>query len=77
MLPSAQRPYAIAKYLDKEKYKVTVITCGNPDSCLGFDPDFNDSLKEVSLIKIDSFLWFKLCQFKNRHPQNLFWASEL
>ena len=62
--PSAQRPYAIAKYLDKEKYKVTVITCGNPDSCLGFDPDFNDSLKEVSLIKIDSFYGLNFVNLK-------------
>lgn len=52
--PAAQRPYALAKYLDKSKFNVTVLTCGNPDSSLGFDKCFNESLEKVSLIKINA-----------------------
>lgn len=52
--PAAQRPYVIAKYLDKSKYDVTVITCGNADSSLGFDENFNEELDAVKLVKIDA-----------------------
>ncbi|MCF6307398.1 MAG: glycosyltransferase [Flavobacteriaceae bacterium] len=52
--PAAQRPYALAKYLDKNKYDITVITCSNADSSMGFDASFNEELKDVKLIKIAS-----------------------
>ena len=53
--PAAQRPYAIAKYLDKEKYDVTVLICGNQDSSLGFNDNFNEALPDVKLIKVNGF----------------------
>lgn len=53
-VPAAQRPYAIAKYLDKTKFNVSVITCGNADSSMGSDATFNEELKDVNLIKIDA-----------------------
>jgi glycosyltransferase involved in cell wall biosynthesis len=53
--PAAQRPYAIAKYLNKDKYDVTVLTCGNQDSSLGFDPSFDYDLDGVRLLKVKSF----------------------
>jgi len=52
--PAAQRPYALAKYLNKSKYNITVITCSNADSSLGFDDSFNEEIENVSLIKIPS-----------------------
>jgi len=52
-IPAAQRPYSIAKYLDKKKFDVTVLTCGNQDSALGFDSNFNEKLMDVKLIKIN------------------------
>lgn len=52
-VPAAQRPYSIAKYLNKEKYNVTVLTCSNQDSSLGFDNTFNESLNNVNLIKVN------------------------
>ena len=53
--PAAQRPYAIAKYLDKEKYDVSVLTCGNQDSSLGFNDNFNEALPDVKLIKVNGY----------------------
>ncbi|MGJ8665817.1 MAG: glycosyltransferase [Patiriisocius sp.] len=50
--PAAQRPYAIAKFLDKQKFNVTVLTCGNADSSMGFDASFNPELPDVTLIKV-------------------------
>jgi hypothetical protein len=50
----AQRPYALAKYLDKTKYNIKVITCENPDLPIGNNPDFNPNLESVELIKIKS-----------------------
>ena len=52
----AQRPYAIAKYLDKTKYNVTVLTCENPSTPLGINRGFDPSLEGVKLIKLKSFL---------------------
>jgi len=52
-VPAAQRPYSIAKYLDKDKFDVTVLTCGNQDSALGFDNKFNEQLPNVKLQKIN------------------------
>ncbi len=54
-VPAAQRPYSIAKYLDKNKFDVTVLTCGNQDSSLGFDTTFNEELQNVNLIKVNGF----------------------
>ena len=53
--PAAQRPYAIAKYIDKEKYNVSVLTCGNQDSSLGFNNNFNEELEQVRLIKVNGY----------------------
>lgn len=50
--PSVQRPYTLAKYLDKDKYTVTVLTCPNADSSLGFDPTFDENLPDVKLLKV-------------------------
>lgn len=33
--PAAQRPYTIAKYLSRENYRVSVLSCSNQDSSLG------------------------------------------
>jgi len=54
--PAAQRPYSIAKYLDKNQFNVTVLTCGNADSSLGFNLDFDPELPDVNLIKINSLV---------------------
>jgi glycosyltransferase involved in cell wall biosynthesis len=52
--PAAWRPYYFAKYLNKDKFEVDVLTCGNQDSSLGFDPDFNPKLDKVKLIAINA-----------------------
>ncbi|WP_405252739.1 glycosyltransferase [Dokdonia sp. Asnod3-C12] len=54
--PAARRPYSWAKYLDKTKYNVTVLTCSNPDSSLGVDDTMNNELPHVKLIGIKSKL---------------------
>lgn len=54
--PATQRPYAVAKYLDKEKFEVTVLTCSNPDSSLGFNKDFDEELPDVKLFKVKSLV---------------------
>ncbi|WP_379953137.1 glycosyltransferase [Dokdonia sp. R78006] len=54
--PAARRPYSWAKYLDKNKYNITVLTCSNPDSSLGMDETMNIQLKGVNLISIQSSL---------------------
>ncbi|RMB63835.1 hypothetical protein EAX61_00130 [Dokdonia sinensis] len=52
--PAAQRPYTIAKYLDKDKYEVTVITCGNQDASLGLSTFESKGLDKVQVIKINA-----------------------
>jgi glycosyltransferase involved in cell wall biosynthesis len=54
--PAAQRPYTVAKYLNKEEFDVTVITCSNADSSLGYNEGFNSELENVKLIKINSLI---------------------
>ena len=54
-VPAAQRPYSFAKYLDKSNYEVTVLTCANQDSSLGFDTLFNEELPDVKLLKIAGY----------------------
>ncbi|WP_316790877.1 glycosyltransferase [Pedobacter frigoris] len=54
--PAAQRPYAVAKYLNKEEFEVTVITCGNADSSLGYNEGFDPELPSVKLIKVNSLI---------------------
>lgn len=54
--PAARRPYSWAKYLDKSKYDVTVLTCSNPDSSLGMDSSMDNTLPDVTLLKIKSAL---------------------
>lgn len=50
----AQRPYALAKHLDKSKYNIKVITCQNPDLPIGKNENFDPSIDEVELIYIKS-----------------------
>lgn len=50
----AQRPYALAKYLDKTKYNVRVITCQNPDLPIGKNEKFDPNIDKVKLISIKS-----------------------
>lgn len=52
----AQRPYAIAKYLDKNKYNIIVLTCENPELPLGINKNFDNSLDGVDVIQIKSKL---------------------
>ncbi|GEQ87205.1 hypothetical protein ULMS_27130 [Patiriisocius marinistellae] len=63
--PAAQRPYALAKYLDKSKFDVFVLTCGNADSSMGFDDGFDENIKNVTLIKVDDFLGKKASGIRN------------
>lgn len=63
----AQRPYALAKYLDKEKYKVTVITCENPDLPLGKNENFNPNLDGVEIVQVKSKIGNLT---KNSHPKD-------
>lgn len=58
--PGVQRAYSIAKYLDKCKFNVTVITCDNPKTPLGINLNFNPDLEGVRLIKIKSILNTKI-----------------
>lgn len=55
-VPAAQRPYAVAKYLNKNEFDVTVITCSNADVSWGVTKDFNTEIRSVDLIKIPSYL---------------------
>lgn len=50
----AQRPYALAKYLDKTRYNVTVITCQNPDLPIGINENFDPSIDGVKLVFVKS-----------------------
>ncbi|MDR2206002.1 MAG: hypothetical protein LBE36_07590 [Flavobacteriaceae bacterium] len=50
----AQRPYALAKYLDKTKFNVTVITCENPDLPIAENENFDPNLDKVELFYIKS-----------------------
>jgi len=63
--PAAQRPYALAKYLNKNKHNVTIITCSNPDSSMGFDIDFNEELEGVKHIKIPSYFTSKRSSYRS------------
>lgn len=50
----AQRPYALAKYLNKEKYNITVVTCENPDMPLGKNENFDANIEGVEILHIKS-----------------------
>lgn len=50
----AQRPYALAKYLDKSKFEVSVITWPNPITYHGINPNFNPELNNVNILRIRS-----------------------
>lgn len=66
--PAAQRPYAIAKYLDKSRYDVTVLSCSNQDSSLGFDPSKDNSLKGVKHIEIPALFGSKMKGVRSESP---------
>lgn len=50
----AQRPYALAKYLDKAKYNIKVITCQNPDLPMGENENFDPNIDDVEILYIKS-----------------------
>jgi len=52
--PAAQRPYAFAKYLDKSKFNVTVLTCLNQDSSMGMSLNMNYNLEDVLVLRVKS-----------------------
>lgn len=52
----AQRPYALSKFLNKERFNVTVVSCENPGSALGVNKNFNPAVEHVKLIKIRSYV---------------------
>ncbi|MDM1522307.1 hypothetical protein HX088_03325 [Empedobacter sp. 225-1] len=58
----AQRPYAIAKYLDKSKYNIKVLTCENPDLPLGKSESFDNNLDGVEIFTVKSKLSNKVAQ---------------
>lgn len=62
----AQRPYALAKYLDKSKYNIKVITCSNPDLPLGENKDFIPQLEGVEVIKIKSRIGSSVDTLRNK-----------
>ncbi|MDC0086569.1 hypothetical protein OAI39_03950 [Polaribacter sp.] len=55
-VPAAQRPYTVAKYLNKDVFDITVLTCGNRDISWGINEGFDPELPKVNLIKINSLL---------------------
>lgn len=62
--PAAQRPYALTKYLNKNEFQVTVLICGNSDSSLGYNDNFDSHIEDVNLIKIDGYLGQKASKFR-------------
>lgn len=73
----AQRPYALAKYLDKTKFNIRVITCENPTSTLGINKNFDPSMENVSLIKIKSYIGGNINSPKVEKTQNKDFKSTL
>ncbi len=67
----AQRPFAVAKHLNKEKYNITVITCKNPNAVLGVNENFNDSLENVNLIRVHSYVGGGVNNFKNSQTKGI------
>lgn len=64
----AQRPYALAKYLDKAKYNVKVITCKNPDLPMGKNPDFDQHIEGVELIEVKSKIGDSASKLRQNNP---------
>lgn len=64
----AQRPYALAKYLDKAKYNVKVITCKNPDLPMGKNPDFDQHIEGVKLIEVKSKIGDSASKLRQNNP---------
>jgi len=79
--PAAQRPYAIAKYLDKERYNVSVLSCSNQDSSLGFDPSKDNTLDRVNLIEVPALFGSRLSGMRSeshkKSKKNAFKATIL
>lgn len=65
-VPGAQRPYALAKYLDKNRYDVKVITCSNPDLPLGKNEGFDPALEGVELMGVKSKLGTHVDKFRDK-----------
>jgi len=66
----AQRPYAIAKYLDKTKFNIIVLTCENPYTPVGINKSFDPSLENVKIINIKSKVGSsnEVVKQNNNHP---------
>lgn len=64
-VPAAQRPHAVARYLNKEEFDVTVVTCGNRDNYWGINEGFNPELPEVKLITISSIIGGGMLAWRN------------
>lgn len=65
----AQRPYALAKYLDKTKFDITVLTCENPSSPIGVNVGFNPFLQNVSIIKVKSYVGSSINNFNTNNVE--------
>jgi len=64
--PAANRPYYFAKYLNKEKFDISVLTCSNQDSSLGFSD--RKKLNDIKMVFIKSF---NISKFRNKNESNI------
>jgi glycosyltransferase involved in cell wall biosynthesis len=67
----AQRPYALAKHLDKDKYSIKVITCENPDLPIGKNENFDPNIDGVELLFIKSKLGNSENKFRQQTHQKI------
>lgn len=65
----AQRPYALAKYLNKNKYDISVVTCQNPDLPIGENENFDPNLEGVKIITIKSKLGSSATKLRQQNKQ--------
>jgi len=73
----AQRPYAIAKNLDKSKFNIKVIVCQNPNSVMGLNINFDPILGGVSIIKVKSYIGSNSNNFRDIVTQNTSFKSKI
>lgn len=65
----AQRPYALAKYLNKNKYDIIVVTCQNPDLPIGENENFDPYLEGVKITTIKSKLGSSAIKLRKQNKQ--------
>lgn len=63
-VPGAQRPYFLAKNINKTKYNIKVITCQNPDLPLGKNDNFDPRIEGVEITYIKSLIGSAPSKFK-------------